>query len=573
MTKKNIILTLISALLGFLIAMQVVGVFLENPTIVQDDFRQTNFWFWQFWDSSLFQSDFFTENNKNLFYITPIYAWIWQVIMPIMFPTCLIYASKIYAIILSVLGAVASFFFFDKISKSKNSFLSLAFVLSMSVLFWCTDHVSAAHVRSSIWLLLLCYMYLKVSKKDLWAGLFCLPMLFYNPTAFILCMGMEGFSWLLGLKNKVFTSTFYLGLLNSVITILYHFVYLGGVKYAGAGHSLTAAEMKLTPEFNLGGRHPVFGSSLWDGSWWTNEHWGFGYGYLEISKLVFIALGMIVIYLLFVRPSMDTIKQYLVSVPALLVYSSVSLYVLSQLVFPLLYLPSRYISVSFILLSVVLIYLCLAGISEKIFSPEFSSEKENLTRAERRKLEKKKTSSKELKARKDYSWLIYIIAGLSFWLYFHNFYHPRYVSINPKISHLASALPKDVLIAGHPLLPDLNTLSIVSKRRVFVDHERSIAFTDKAIEEIRRRNRVVLDMTYAKSRDEFINLAKENGITHYLALYDFYHPAYLAKPRYVEPYNSYLQELVKLKEGESFYIADYLREHQTKYALLDISKL
>ena len=572
MTKKTILIIL-SACIGLLIAVSAIGPYLDNPTVVQDDFRQTNFWFWQFWDSELFQGDFFAKSFERGMGLAPIYIFIWKSIIPNFFSD-LIYASKFYALALSLLGALAAYLLISKISESKNSFFALSFVLSISVVFWCTDHVSAAHIRSSVWLLLLLYLWLKSSKEDLWAGLFCLPALFFNPTAFILCMSAEGFSWLLNIRNKVLTKTFYIGILNTFITVLNHFVLRSGVEYAGEGKALSYEQMSSMPEFNPGGRSAIFGSKLWDGSWWTNEHWGFGYGYLEISKLVFIALFCIIVYFIVCRPTFIKLKSLLMTAPAYLVYGSISLYFLSQLVFPLLYFPSRYISTSFILLSALVSYLCLEQIIIRLFFKSDNGEIENMTRAERRKIEKSKsTRSSSSKKPVLLINIIYLMLGISFWLYFKNFYHPRYVSINPKINHTLSLTPKDSLIAGHPLLPDLNVASITSKRMVYVDFERSLAFTMKAVEEIRRRHFRVFDLVYAKSKEEFESVAEAEGITHVLALYDFYLPNYLTNPRYVNPYNEYLKEKVKLNEGESFYIADFLKDKQRRYGLIDVANM
>jgi hypothetical protein len=563
----------VAGVLGLIIALQVLAPVLDNPTIVQDDFRQTNFWFWQFWDTSLFQDDFFAEGMQEGFKMTPLYIFIWKNIMPAFFSD-LIYASKFYALIISLLGSLAAFLLIERLTNYKNIFLSLSFVATMTVVFWCTDHVSAAHVRSSVWLMLLVYLWLKSSGKDIASGLICLPMLFFNPTAFLLCMGAEGYSWLAKAKEKLLTNTFYIGTLNTIVTFLFHFVYLGGVNYSGGGKTLSLEQMKAMPEFNPGGRSAIFGSSLWDGSWWTNEHWGFGYGYLEISKVVFIALITLLVFVIFIRPSWKIVKSYLVSPLAFLAYASVSLYVLSQFVYPLLYFPSRYISVSFILLSVIISYLCLMEIFYKIFDE--NKKTEELSRAQKRSLKKQSLANgnnKNYSARQLYLSFIFILVAVSLWWHFSKFYFARFVSMNPEVANLVSRLPKETLIAGHPLLPDINTTSIVTKRKVYIDFERSLLFTDKGIEEIRRRTHVALDLTYAKSQEKFLELAKREGITHFMALYDFYSPQYLNNPIYIEPFNNHLRDIVQLAPGESFFLENYLKSRATRYVILDLNKL
>jgi hypothetical protein len=568
--KIRIFGLVMAGIFGLMVALQVLAPVLDNPAIVQDDFRQTNFWFWQFWDTSLFVDDFFAETMQEGFKLTPLYGFIWKSIMPALFSD-LIYASKFYALVISVLGSLVAFLLIEKLTNSKNIFLSLSFVLVMSVVFWCTDHVSAAHVRSSTWLMLLLYLWLKSSGRDIASGMICLPMLFFNPTAFLICMGAEGYSWLARAKDKLLTNTFYIGILNAVVTLLFHFVYRGGVKYSGLGKSLTADDMKRLAEFNPGGRHPVFGSSLWDGSWWTNEHWGFGYGYLEISKVVFVTIVIAILYFVLVRPNFAQLKTYLESSPALLFFSSLTLYLFAQPLFPLLYFPSRYISLSSILIAVIISYLCISQILSTFWSENKSPDK--LSRTERRKIDKNKssTNTQSSKAHSLYHATIFVIIAIAFWWHFSKFYHPRFVSMNPQVMSFISKLPPDSMLAGHPLLPDLNSASILTKRKVYVDFERSIGFTDHSIEEVRKRTKVALAMTYAKSKEEFVKLARENGISHFAAYYDLYAPAYLANPRYINPFNEYLREITQIKPGETFFLQKLLEAKGTRYMIISLS--
>ena len=123
----------------------------------------------------------------------------------------------------------------------------------------------------------------------------------------------------------------------------------------GIGESFTAAEMRSLPEFNPGGRHPIFGSSLWDGSWWRNEHWGLGIGHLPIGPVVFIALTGVAAYLLLrARRKSPTpeLKDWLSSAPLVLFCSSAALYFVARISFPVLYMPSRYTAVPLLLLTI-----------------------------------------------------------------------------------------------------------------------------------------------------------------------------------------------------------------------------
>lgn len=546
-TGKSKYLALLSLVIGIGIALSVLGPDLYDPHVIQDDFRQTNYWFSRFWDSSLFPNDFFADNFQNVFLITPLYAYLWKS-MPL-FLGDMIFASKFYTVILSGLSSVAAFLFINKLSKEQNSFLSIAFVLAMTVVFWCTDFLPAAHVRSSLWLIIFLYMWLKESNRHLSAGLLLLPTLFFNPTAFVICMGMEGFSWILQVREKFFNTTFFVMAFNTLVTVFYHFVVNQGIRYAGDGKALTGAEMRALPEFNAGGRSAVFGNAWGDLSWWFNENWGIGVGYLPISKIIIIAGVLALIYLLVIRPNWAFLKEYFRSSPFLLFYSSLTLFFLAKAVFPLLYFPSRYVGASSLILSTLISFLLVEKFSKVICKKAAGQKAVKLVNA------------------------VLVLAGISFWLYFKDFYHPRFVSVTPVINNYVSTLPKDILIAGHPMIPDLNILYATAKRKVFVDLERSISYTKKSILEIRRRNIVSLDMVYAKSKDDFLRLAKENGITHFLAVDYCYAPQYLQQPRYIKPFLQHLSKITQLKKGESFFVQEVLKSKKANYALLEIANL
>jgi hypothetical protein len=220
----------------------------------------------------------------------------------------------------------------------------------------------------------------------------------------------------------------------------------------------------------------------------------------------------------------------------------------------------------------ILTFICFDLLSEKLFNQVPTSNK--VSRSEQRRLKKTKSSDTKIFEQKGLVInALVIIMALGIWVYFKDSYYTRFVKINPQVKDIVSKLPPDSLIAGHPLLPDLNTISITTKRKVFVDYERSLAYTKLTLYEIRRRNEVALKLTYAKSKDEFLQLARADGITHYLAFIGFYSPQYLSNPIYIEPYNQLSLNLVKLKPNESFFIEDVLHSKHQDYMLISLDDL
>ncbi len=577
MTKQQTYNILISLIIAFFISWEVISPILTNELVVQDDFRQSLFWLWHLWDPELFTNDFFTPIYSTLVQKVPLLYLLFK-IAPF-FCSSIIFYSKFLVLIIAVATGLMAFLFFQALLANYNSFneklgelkflglnfklidiWALCFSTILITTAWCTDHLSAAHSRSFVWLGILAYMYFKLIHKPIAAASVCFISIFLSPHAFLICFAMEFFYGIIKYRSAFINfkqKEFLLWFINGAVTAFTYLVLFKDIKTQGVGTAFTVAEMKALPEFNPGGRHPIFGSSIWDGSWWTNEHWGLGIGYLPISSIIKYAFIAGIIYLISILISKKNKKNIFhnsfsaifASVPATLLYAAISLYIASQLLFPILYLPSRYLAVPSLLLSVISLTLML-GIWLRDLAQELPKSLSNRVFA-----------------------LALVITTGAYWNIAHKFYHTRYVSISPEVNAALSQTPKNSLIAGHPILPDINVASITSKRSVFVDYERSMAYTHESLAEIRRRNEVALRMTYAKSKEEFLKLADDNGITHFLALYNLYQKPYIDNPSYMEPYNALLRELVKLNPGESFFLERFMAEKHIGYMVVDINDI
>lgn len=574
--KKQSVLILIAIAIAFFISNQVLGPILENNNVVQDDFRQCCFWFWQWWDPELFKDDFFAPMYNSHIVRTPLLLALYRV-APFLTDN-LIYFSKLLVYIICLATGAYGFLFFQALLDKYKSFSektfdfcvfgnklrsidiwALVFTTTLMVTVWCTDHVTAAHSRSFVWLGILIYMFYKVKGMNLKANVASFVMLFISPHAFLINFAMEFYSQAINYKTKLldFKRHDFLAWLGSGLsTAFLYLVVFKDIKTQGVGTQFSVAEMKELAEFNPGGRHPIFGSSIADGSWWTNEHWGLGIGYLPISKVIIFAFWIALAYLAIIVFNKLRKKEIVFfnklsvifnSVPAQLLYAAISLYFASQILFPVLYLPSRYVAVPALLLSLIAINLGLGTLAASI-SNDFPE-----------------------KFRAAFLVLVLLIGAQYFYASYKPFYHPRYVKIEDAVRQQLSSIPKDSLIAAHPILVDLNVASITTKRKVFVDYERSMAYTKESLDEIRRRNYVAIDMTYAETQEEFVKLAKANGITHFLAYYPFYSPSYLSQPRYMKPYNEYLRKIIAKKSG--FFVKNFLDLNQQSYMLISIDSL
>lgn len=548
MTKNKYFYPGLAAIIGLAVALQVVGPLLFNDGVVQDDFRQSMFWVWRFWDPSLFPNDLIADLYTDSFDRLPFLLALYK-IAPFLTGN-LVWFSKIVAIILAGLTTVTGYLFFEKLSA--NRLHAIAFSLALAVTLWCTDHLSAVHARSFIWFFVFVYGYLKVSGNNLIAHISIFISLFISPIAFLMCLVMEGFDLLINATKDILNpkSIRFAGLaVNSIAVLILYKVIDWHSKLVPFpdGEPYSLAEIKTLAEFNPGGRHPIFGSSIWDGSWWMNEHWGMGIGFLPISKIVILAGILALVYILFYHKEIQLTK-ILKSVPAMLFYASISLYLAAQVLFPLLYMPSRFIGISSIILSLLVIFFVLARLFEDIVVT---------------------FAAKAFKDTQKAVAILLLIFACGYWFYYSKPQHQftRYVAMNPQVKKIYDNLATDVMIAGHPMLPDLNMLSAISKRSIFMsyEHSRPYFYNRQIMEEIRRRNEASLRMVYASSAQELLDLMEANNITHVIAHMAFYSPQYLANPRYTEPYAGLLRELIAKRK---FYLYDFMQKYKVSYSLV-----
>lgn len=547
MIKSRYSYQILAFILGITVSLLVVGDLLFDDTVVQDDFRQSMFWVWRFWDPTLFPQDFITSLYADSFDRLPLLLAIYK-IAPLI-TNNLIFFSKLVAIIIAALTTMIGYLFFEKLSGNKIH--ALAFALALAITLWCTDHVAASHARSFIWLFILNYMFLKSAQYNLMAILSIFISLLISPIAFLITLVMEGFDLLINSSKNLFNykSIQVQGLIfnSACVIVIYKLFHLTSPLLPFPdGEPYSLEEIKNLAEFNPGGRHPIFGSTLWDGSWWFNENWGMGIGFLPISQIIPIAIILAAAYLIVSHKNFNFLALFK-SNSALLVYASLSLYFFSQFTFPLLYMPSRYIGISSIIISLIIIFMVLP----KLLSIAFSSFKNRSYRSQA-------VTSISL-----------IIFSFSYTVYFlaPKHQYTRYVKMDTTIKKFYDQLPPNVTLVAHPLLPDINLVSAICKRSIFMSYEHSRPYfaNKKIIEEVRRRNVESLKMTYASSPKELWTLMKENKVTHIIAFAAFYSPQYLSKPNYNKPYIELLSELV---QKDTFFLAEFLKKKGATYSII-----
>lgn len=542
---NSLLFPLIAIIIGVSVSLINIYPVLFQDNVVQDDFRQSFFWVWRYWDPGLFKNCMFNDMYQSHLVRTPLLNLVFY--LAHYFTDSLIFFSKISAIFVGTISTLFAYLFFY--SLTKNRILAFIFTTFMAFVFWFTDHVPNGCTRSYLWAGLYAYLYFLNTNRKKLASFTCLFLLFLSPFTFLLTLGME-FYFLVtrsnykqiisSIKSNVFNI---FSLLFSALTaFLLYKVIFRHISTQGVGKTFTLEEMKTLPEFNALGRHPIFNASITDGSFFTNNHWGLPIGRID-SVLDFgffiIFFGTIIIYIVFNKNKVFSILK---SNTMLLFYSSISLYMIAKITFPMLFMPNRYIIVPSLLLSTLIPFVLFNELAKYL-----TYHKPQLVN------------------------LFYpVLAFLSLLTLYlaRDLAAPNFVSMTPEIKKIVEKLPKDSVLAAHPKLHDLSMAPAITKKAVFIDYEHSVAFTKETLEEIRRRTRESFKIIYSSNKEELIKLIEINGITHLLVSEDFYKEDYLNNPWYSRPYNKFLRQIIKTNREKGFFLDKLLKESGKRYILV-----
>ena len=537
---------ILAALIGFFVSIFSLGPILFQDNVVQDDFRQSYFWVWQYWDPELLKNDFFINMYQSHLIRTPLLNLIFRlaphfVSSPVLF-------SKIMSIFVGTISTLFAYLFFNAFSKNRT--LAFMFAFFMSFVFWSTDHVPNGCTRSFLWAGLYAYLYFRELKKYYLASLVNSFLLFISPFTFLLCLVMEFCNLLLRISYKALilslkekAKNIVLFLINvSSVSFLY-FVVFKDIKTQAVGKMFTRSEMMSLPEFNVHGRHEIFGVIKGETSWFNSKHWGLPVG--NLPEIYYI-LGVIVILMVLIlllygyRKELSRIFQ---SEPIMLLYSSLTLYFSAQLIFPHLFMPNRYLVVPSLLLVSFLPFLIVNEL-----------------------INKKKTN---LKITYFFFAIILVIAVFLI----KQIKTTIFVAMTPEIKSIIEKTPKDSIVAAHPELKDISMVPLIAKRAVLVDSERSIAYSMPELEEIRRRIKASFKIIYSTDKNELIKLMNDNGVTHLLVHMKYYMPEYLNTAWYYRPYNKFLRTLIKDTRNKGYYLESVLRKNNTDYMVVSIEDI
>jgi hypothetical protein len=545
----------------------------QNPYAFSDDEQQTLYWMYQFDDPTLFQDDPLTD-YASFFHSQGIaFVAIYYVLTKLINNPLLIF--KFLSLLFIPLSAV----FIFKIGKKLKNVRTGIILTSLFLIFLPLMGVTNAFYKNFAVVLFIIFYYFYISNKYIYSLITTvLISLFYAPMTLI-CLTLLGFS-LVDLKsnkhgdNKHSANNtdnnfgndnknnknkplipflirnqkkIYLFLLVTLLCLIIVSSTTLLRDKSQFGSLATLEEMEGQPEFYNGGRAPILPVSFTFAILYSLLpfllpelflfRWPFLYNPSDYILFYLYALGRGAIILGFLIVLFKKIKLKIFSFPKkvwFLPLSGVILFIIAKIFFFYLYVPKRYISYTlplFLIMAVTLIF-------EKF-------------------LEVKKQSQQK-----------YYLAA--FFLFLLVFCFPFMVKMlgnslggtnqeeNAQLYNFISALPKDILLAGHP--HDMDAIPLFTKRKVYLNFELSHPMYSKYYEMIKERTYKVFYIYYTSDSQKFDAFCKLEKVDYFLFNQEHFEPEYLEnKDFYINPFNAHI---IKLLENKTNFYYNHIPEER-----------
>jgi hypothetical protein len=485
--------------------------FLETPRVIDDDARQHVYWTYRFVDPELFRDDLLTAFVSSPQVAPPGYQALYWVGARLMDPL-------LFSQVLSLLLLVSSVWMVFRLGEELAGIAAAAFAASLFSLFFLYSS-SGGLPKSFAFPLLIAGAYLAVRRA--WAGLaglLVLQSVFYPPIL-VNTMALAGATWLRAARDTP-TKGFWTALVllamgaGLAVGVLFYVYTAGGPSF---GPLITPEEAQTMPEFSARGR-TAFHGDTWLATLWNDRA---GIGGDRLIGFVLI-LAVIVLVQLPARPKWPPVAVDLV-------WTSAILFALAHLVLFRLHLPSRYV-----LYSLPLALLLLVGANGAGFVPALELRWPGLVglfRGVRRR------------------WFLFwpLLAALGAgYAVAQNRYFAAWDPLTVRIDADSMAayryletLPKDALIAGHPL--EMDNVPLFARRQVLANQELSLPYYPAYYHEVRRRLLDSLEAYYAQDAQVVRRLAERYAVDYVLLDRRQFAPEFLAGPIYYEPFGAWIK--------------------------------
>ncbi len=521
--------------------------------VFDDDARQHVYWTAKFQDPSLFQGDVLTSFISSRVFAPIGYRAIYEVGVGALMMDPLTF-SQVLTLVLLLL----SMWLLDGLSKGLISDeRGRTFLLGLFLFFSLYD-ASGGFPRTFAFPLLLAFLLLLQKKNLAWASLIIVLEALLYPPIVLNTLALAGWSILArgidylkrkraevgepgfstpgkeggegAISQRGFGRWFgdLLALAGAVaLTALLLFSVYGGSDAETLGRQGAVEEAKGMPEFHPGGRSAFFTEG-------TVRYLLMGRSGIGAIHLIGFAI-ILTVMVLVVGPR----KMVMPTLAFHLSWTSLLLFVAAHFLLFRLHLPSRYT-----LYTLPLAFMLAIGANTAGFLEAFRAKWERIR-------------SQVLGGRTTVRvrWTIFAVL-LFVYAYVQGHYICRFdtqvVAVEPAEMEMLSflaALPKDILVAGHPM--DMDNVPLLARRKVLANRELSLPYYVGYYTEVRKRLLGMLEAYYATELEDF---AHRYDIDAVVVRKEHFEERFIRGRIYFEPFN----QLVKgrWREGERFVLAE-----------------
>jgi hypothetical protein len=486
--------------------------FVSSPRVIDDDARQHVYWTYTFQEPTLFRHDLLTDFAASP-KVAPLgYRALYLVGARLMDP--LLFSQVLSLLLLS--ACVMFLYYIGQELDAQRGGAVAAFLLLVYFLY-----SSSGGLPKSFALPLLLGTVLLIC-RDSFVGvavLLCIQSVLYPPillNALALAAVSWWRVWRRGTDRRIWWSLVALGVGAGLAVGALLWIYTLWPK-AVWGSLVTPGEARTMPEFGPQGR-TAFYADTWL-QMVLNDRWGIG----AVRLLGFVML-IAAMYALGRRPGFVVPK-----VARDLVWTSFGLFVLAHLVLFKLHLPSRYVLYTWPLAALLVIAVNY----------------ETTRAALDRRWPSLGSVIRRLAERRSLCWTLLGLAACGF-VYVQNRYivnlDPLEVKVDSTAMHLyryLQSLPKDALIAGHPL--EMDNIPLFARRKVLANQELSLPYYRGYYAEVRRRLSDSLAAYYASDAQEIQRFVQQYGVDFILVNTHHFTPEFLSGTIYYEPFNSFVK--------------------------------